>query len=152
MIDQIAGRNISLKPRVSVQKWLLVLLPHFVSFILILSLIHVQMPAFVLIFLLLLIVFSCFYYLRLHIWLSAKNSVKLIFQDTKNQWFLVNSAGEEKSVCLLPDSFYSNYLLILNFVDIYENKYSVIITPDSVPRDSYRQLKVSLITEKIVAD
>ncbi len=93
------------------------------------------------------ITYSAYYFLHLHIWLDSKKSVKTIYQDSRYNWFLMDSTDVEKSVSLLPESFNSNYLIILNFDDNKNSKYSVIVTPDSVPRDEFRQLKVNLRTQ-----
>jgi len=145
MINKTPNRNFSISIYASPQKWVLVLFPHFFSFIVVLSV--VQVSTLLSIVLILAIAYSGYYFLHLHIWLDSKKSVKLIYQDSRNNWFLMDSTGAEKIVSLLPESFNSNYLIILNFIDNKKIKYSVIVTPDSVPRDLYRQLKVTLRTQ-----
>ena len=145
MINKTTNRNFSIPIQTSPQKWVLVLFPHLISIIVVLSV--VQVSVLLSIVVILLITYSSYYFLHLHIWLDSKKSVKLIYQDSRNNWFLMDSANEQKNVNLLPESFNSNYLVILNFVDNKKIKYSAIVTPDSVPGDLYRQLKVNLRTQ-----
>ncbi len=145
MINKTPNRNLSISIHASPQKWVLVLLPHFVAFIVVFSLANVSILLSIV--LILAIAYSSYYFLHVHIWLDSKKSVKLIYQDSTNNWFLMDSANEEKNVSLLSESFNSNYLVILNFTDNKKIKYSAIVTPDSVPGDLYRQLKVNLRTQ-----
>lgn len=145
MINKTPDRNLSISIHASPQKWILVLLPHFVSFIVVFSL--VQVSNLLSIVLILLIVFSTYYFLRLHVFLGASKSVKSIYQDSRNNWFLITANNEEKNVSLMSESFNSNYLVILNFSHFDKANYVVIVTPDSVARDSFRQLKVKLRTQ-----
>jgi len=145
MINKTSNRNLSLGVYASPQKWLLVLIPHLFAGIVVFSL--VQVSLLLSIILTFAIGYSAYYFLRLHIWQGSTKSVKLIYQDSRTNWYLRDSANNEKNVNLLPDSFNSNYLVILNFSDNQKVKYSVLITPDSVPEDMFRQLKVALRTQ-----
>ena len=145
MINKTPNRNLSISIHVSLQKWLLVLVPHFISFIVAFSLVHVSILLSIV--LILTIAYSTYYFLRLHIWLGSNKSVKSIYQDSRNNWYLITVTNDEKSVCLMPESFNSNYLITLNYVDINKIKYAVIVTPDSVPKELFRQLKVNLRTQ-----
>ncbi len=145
MINKTPNRNITIAIHSSPQKWILVLLPHIVSLIVIFSLVQVSTLLSIVLFFA--IAYSTYYFLHLHVWLDANKSVKSVYQDSINNWFLIDSANVEKSVSLLPESFNSNYLIILNYIDINNTKYNVIVTPDSVKRDLFRQLKVNLRTQ-----
>jgi len=145
MINKTPNRNLSISIHASPQKWVLVLVPHFISFIVALSV--VQVSILLSIVLILAIAYSTYYFIHLHIWLDSNKSVKSIYQDSRNNWHLITVANEEKSVSLMPESFNSNYLIILNYMDINVTKYTVIVTPDSVLRDLFRQLKVNLRTQ-----
>ncbi|GAA0403449.1 hypothetical protein GCM10009133_10160 [Cocleimonas flava] len=70
-----------------------------------------------------------------------------MYQDSRNNWFIKNALEEEKTVDLQAESFVSNYLLILNFADNKKKSYTVIVTPDSVSKDLFRQLRVVLRTQ-----
>ena len=142
MINKASNRNISIPIHASSQKWILILVPHLVSLVVIFSV--VQVSYLFSIALSLCVLLSAYYFLGLHLWLSANKSVKFVYQDSKYNWFLVTTDNEERGVNLLPESFSANYLIILNYADINKAKYTVIVTPDSVPRDLFRQLKVNL--------
>ena len=145
MINKTTNGYFSISIHASPQKWVIILLPHLITFIVVFSL--NQVSILLSIMLLFAIAYSSYYFLHLHIWLDSKRSVTSIYQDSRNNWFLMDSANEETSVNLQTDSFMSNYLVILNFIDNKKIKYSVIITSDSIPRDIFRQLKVILRTQ-----
>lgn len=145
MINKTPNKNLSIAIHASPQKWILVLLPHFVSFIVVFSL--VQVSILLSLVLILLIVFSTYYFLRLHLFFNASRSVKTIYQDSRNNWFLISATNDEIKVSLLPESFSSNFLIIINYIDSNQDKYVVVITPDSVPSELFRQLKVNLKTQ-----
>ncbi len=145
MINKTPNRNLSISIRASPQKWLFVLVPYFISFIVAFSV--VQVSVLLSILLILAIAYSTYYFLRLHVWLGSNKSVKSIYQDSRNNWFLITAANDEKSVSLMPESFNSNYLITLNYMDINKTKYAVIVTPDSVSKELFRQLKVNLRTQ-----
>jgi hypothetical protein len=145
MINKTSNGNISLPVHASLQKWLLIILPHLIAIIVVISIVKVSLL--LSFFLFLAIIFSCLYFLRLHIWLKSKYSVLMMYQDSRNNWFIKNALEEEKTVDLQAESFVSNYLLILNFADNKKKSYTVIVTPDSVSKDLFRQLRVVLRTQ-----
>ena len=145
MINKAPNRIFSVSIHASPQKWALVLVPHFISLIVAFSV--VQVSTLLSIALIFAIAYSAYYFLHLHVWLDSNKSVRSIYQDSRNNWFLITAANEEKSVSLMPESFNSNYLIILNYTDINKTKYAVIVTPDSILTDFFRQLKVNLRTQ-----
>lgn len=140
--------NVSLQLIVksSLQKWMIVIIPHFVVFVLIVSL-DVFSPRLKII-LVFLIVISFVYYSCLHLFLIHKKSVTSIKQDSRKNWFITtfdsNNKCELKSVNLLPSSFVSEVIVVLNYQDIDLYYYTVIITADSLSTSEYRRLRVRL--------
>lgn len=76
--------------------------------------------------------------------LSRKSIIKLWFKN-KEEWLLQNRQGEVFAAKLLPGSFRSLHVVILNFKLIDgKNKLSVIILPDSLTKVSFRRLRAQL--------
>ena len=130
----------------SLHKRFVILIPHIIMLILVLS-----MSVFFLwlkILLTILIVTSLTYYFRLHISNALDKSIHAIQQDSVNNW-LIKTNGESEfnnltSVNILPNSFISKYIIVLNFRDTAQSQYSVIIMKDSLQEDDYRRLYLKL--------
>lgn len=131
---------LTIKP--SLQKWLLIIVPHFIAFVIVLtfSVFTFTLKA----GLTFLILFSFVYYFRLHLQQSLKKSVYLIHQDSAKNWFVITKDTERKEVTLSGSSFVSKLLIIINYNDINNNQYGVIVTPDSLSIDDFRQLIVRI--------
>jgi hypothetical protein len=126
----------------SLQKMLLIAIPHLLVLIMVASLDVFAMELKLgLIFVILL---STYYYLRLYYFQTSNKSVIELKQDSAKNWMIstINTmkAQESFSVDLLPTSFISKWLIILNFVDNNRSHYKVIFTPDSLSANEFRHL------------
>ena len=132
----------SYKIKYSFQKLLLIILPHVLSLIMVFWLTSFSMI--LSIGLIMMIITSVVYYFRLYILLSLKKSIIWFNQDSARNWTITTTANEKVPVEILPSSFISNLLIILNYIDINNSHYCVIITPDCLSPDEFRRLKVRL--------
>ena len=107
------------------------------------ALLPLSLPASALIPLYLLLLFSLWLHLRQVAWLSSPSSVvKLKLEGEVLELTLRNN--QQRSEQLLPSSFVSPFLTILNLRrDSYWSR-SVIILPDSMDREAFRHLRVGL--------
>ncbi len=137
---------LSLSIKSSFQKWMIVLIPHllFVILVLFFNLFNYK----IMFVLVALIVASFVYYSRLHLFQNSKHSVMSIYQDSAKNWSFTsnksNKNGEKMSATLLPSSFISKVLIVLNYRDSVRRKHSIIITPDSLSNNEFRRLRVRL--------
>jgi hypothetical protein len=126
----------------SLQKLLLIVMPHLLVFIMVVNLNVFSLGLKVgLVFLILL---SAHYYSRLYYFHISNKSVIELKQDSVKNWMIatINIKGDKDpiSVDLLPTSFTSKWLIILNFVDKNRSHYKVIFTPDSISDNEFRYL------------
>ncbi len=136
--------HLVLKP--SLQKRLLIIAPHLIALFIIVLL--DVFPLYMKIALFTLIVASSIYYSRLHIFNTLKKSIHTIQQDSANNWIIsIQEKGDNKTVELLPSSFISKIIIVLNYKDINKSHYSAIITKDSLSDDDFRHLYVKLKLE-----
>jgi len=86
-----------------------------------------------------------FYFARLHYWQNLKSSVLEINQDAQGQWSALSNAKENDwhLVTLLPTSFVSTFLIVLNFQG-EKRRYSVILPAGSLDEDTFRRLRVRI--------
>ena len=87
-----------------------------------------------------LLVASATYFLLLHYKQSLKKSVLEVNQDAEKQWAVL-ADGKWHLVDLLPNSFISPWLIVLNFKG-GSGRYSVILPADSLDKDTHRRLRV----------
>jgi hypothetical protein len=136
----------------SLQKGLMIAIPHILVFILVLSI--SVLVLFLKSVLILLILLSAFYYSRIYLLNTSKNSVLQLKQNSLHNWWITtiesNKKNELFSVDLLPTSFISKWLIILNFVDNNGSKYNVFITADSISNNKFRNLysRIKLLNNK----
>ena len=98
-----------------------------------------------------LIVLSLMYFLQLHVFQKLHNTVINIQQDSVNNWLVTTLGDDNKPVQreLLPSSFVSPYLIILNFSS--SNRilpFTALITSGSLSEPDFRHLRVRLKTMK----
>ena len=126
----------------SLQKWLLVLVPHLwvMGLVLWVDVFTLMMRLIILG----LVLLSGVYYGRLHLRQGLKKSVLMIQQDSAKNWQITIKGDEQKSVTLLPSSFISQALMVLNYRGLDNKSYPVLITPDSVSNNDFRRLRVRL--------
>ncbi len=140
----ISPLNIAIKQ--SMQKWLILVIPHLMAIIL--SLAVTSFPLWLKVSLFILTVLSFIYYSRLHLFQNSDKSVLSIQQDSAKNWFVTlnkkHGEAEPKSVKLLPSSFISKSLIILNYRDDQRSNYRVLITPDSYSTNEFRHLSIRI--------
>jgi len=129
----------------SLQKQLLVYLPHAISVIIFVWLSRsTSIPLIVIALMMVGAGLSVYYFHRLHISNTLQRSVKLISKDASSNWQIVLSNNNTERVSLDNTCYRSNFLIILNFNDVAKNNYTALITPDSVTTEEYRKLMVLL--------
>ena len=132
----------------SLQKYLIVSIPHFFAVFLLISVI--KLPVFMLILLLITTLVSFFYYLQLHCLHSLRQSIVFVQLDSMNQWHIRFANQSEMTMAdLQASSFISNYLIILSFrthggINSFYKNYSVLITKDSLSSQKFRILKTKI--------
>lgn len=86
------------------------------------------------------------YFVRLHYWKNLKPSILEINQDARGQWSVLANVNEDdwRLVELLPTSFVSTFLIVLNFKDEKRRRYSVILPAGSLDDDTFRRLRVRI--------
>jgi len=129
---------LTVKP--SFQKWLIVLAPHFLVLIVVLSLdvFNFSLKIILVIF----IIISAIYYIFLYLRQTLEKSITMIFQDSSKNWLIQTNNQAQKTVLLMPSSFINNKLILLNFIDSKNKKYYALVTPDSLSKSDFRHLFV----------
>lgn len=83
------------------------------------------------------------YFLKLHYWQQLPRSVLEINQDGQGQW-AIRCYGEDWQLAkLMPDSFISTVLVIMNFT-VERRRYTVILPAGSLDDDTFRRLRVRI--------
>lgn len=136
------SKPLMLEIKPSLQKSLLLIIPHILTLLIVISV--KPFPVSFRFILATLVLLSTVYFFRLHFFKSLKNSVNSISQDSAKNWLIFIKDNEQKEVELLGSSFVSNMLIIINYIDINYNKYNVIIAPDSLSSDEFRRLIVRI--------
>jgi len=141
----------SLKIEASLQKWLIIIIPHLLGILLTISV--DTFPVWLKFILGIFIFISFIYFVLYHITLNQKKSVFSIQQDSVRNWLILLSDNTKNNepidVQLLPSSFISRYLIVLNFQDNKGSYYSVIILPDSISSINFKYLYIRLKTTYI---
>ena len=137
---------LALEIKPSFQKWLIVLAPHFLVLIVVLSL---DVFSFSLkIILVIFIIISAIYYRFLYLRQTLEKSITMIFQDSSKNWLIETNQQVQKTVLLSGSSFISKKLILLNFIDTENKKYYTLITPDSQSESDFRHLFVRIKLRK----
>jgi len=68
----------------------------------------------------------------------------MIFQDSAKNWFIKTREYDKQKVQLLGTRFISKMLIIINLVDSNKKKYTILITPDSLPKSEFRRITVRM--------
>lgn len=85
--------------------------------------------------------------LNTHALRRGKHAMVCVIWDGTQQWTLRTAAGEEFTARLLPGSYVAASLVILNFaLKGRWRRRSVVILPDALDANSFRQLRVYLRT------
>lgn len=101
----------------------------------------------IIIFLLGILILICdYYYFYWRLFYSPRAIVSCRKISEEEQWLLYDRSGKEYIAQLLNDSLITSFIIILNFSLIEsKNEYKTLILPrDSLPKDTFRQLKVLL--------
>ena len=83
------------------------------------------------------------YFLKLHYCQQLPRSVLEINQDGQGQWAIRCYAGEWQLAKLMPDSFVSTVLVIMNFT-VEKRRYTVILPAGCLDDDTFRRLRVRI--------
>ena len=84
-----------------------------------------------------------YYFVSLHYWQTLRSSILEINQDEKGQWSVLTKATGWQLVTLLPTSFLSTFLIVLNFKGD-KHRYSVILPAGCLDDDTFRRLRVRI--------
>jgi len=68
----------------------------------------------------------------------------MIFQDSAKNWFIKTMEYDKQEVQLLGTSFISKALIIINLSDSNKEKYTILITPDSLSNSEFRRVTVRI--------
>ena len=142
MTKNVFTSPLVLIPKVTMQSWMLILIPHFL--ILLFVIITPVELYIVKVLLSLVIILSLYYFLRLYIFKNLDKSIESFSKDSMGNWYIQDVRNQQHPVQLLPSSFVSKFLIILNYAGIDKNKFSVLITRDSLEDDEFRRLKIRL--------
>lgn len=134
---------LNIEQEASFYKWGLVIIPHLFALCIVLLIPYVALN--VKFILVVLIIVSSIFYSRLHLIQGSESAIKSIRVNNKNMWSVNLRDDELVKVDVLPSSFISNWLIILN-LKRHDNLKSVtaLITIDSLDNDTFRHLKVKL--------
>ena len=148
MINNPYTKPIDISLKKTTQKMLILVFPHLLALLVVL--IIDTFPLLLKGLVSIIIVASLYYYCRLYLFYTSKKSITSIQNDSVDNWYLTTVNNAKILASLLPSSFCSNFLIILNYIDINKQKYSVIITPDCLSRDDFRRLRVRLKNTKLL--
>jgi len=142
MLSNPFNTPLALEIKPSFQKWLIVLAPHLLVLMVVLSLDVFNYG--LKIILVILIIISANYYIFLYLRQTLEKSITMIFQDSSKNWLIKTNNQAQKTVLLMPSSFINNKLILLNFIDSKNKKYYALITPDSLSKSDFRHLFVRI--------
>ena len=94
-------------------------------------------------FICLAIIAAASYAVAQHAWLILPASCRMLELDAKGGLQLLRNDGTREEALLLPDSFVSARLTVLN-VKIGRRRRSVLLTPDRTEAEAFRRLRVWL--------
>jgi len=95
---------------------------------------------------LILLILSCL--ISFYIILQQQNDWKKLVWDQKTAWNMVAKNLQVYPVALLPNTFCSHYLIILNFSVFLKDKNikkSLVILPDSMIKKDFKHLRIYLL-------
>ena len=142
MTQNVFTSPLVLIPKVTMQIWMLILIPHFLIFLFVI-ITPVELYI-VKVYLSLAVILSLYYFLRLYIFKNLNKSIESISKDSMGNWYIQDVSNQQYSVQLLHSSFVGKFLIILNYTDINKKKFSVLLTRDSLEEDEFRRLKIRL--------
>jgi len=143
---------LSLNVKPSLQKWLIIFIPHVFVILLIFS--FKEFNPILKVVLVVGVIVSLSYYYRLHLSQFSIKSVTQVQHTLVKTWLVSTTKNRDLiKFELLPSSFVSNYLIILNFnvnnTAGFIPSHTVLFTKDSLSKDEFRILKVRLKTAKL---
>lgn len=150
MISRKKSRRLDISIKTTISKILLVMIPHlFIIGMILFFLRHENFTIYLLLISMILVLASLIYFVRLHLTLQSKKSIKSLYIDAENNWMISRKEGGETRVTVSSTSFVSNLILILNLKHSTQNNSSVLVCADSVNKEEFRVLKVILKTKKL---
>ena len=133
MFSNQFNQSITINVKSSLIKQLLIWFPHAISTTILILFLKLQLLNITYFLLLIIcIVISLVYFIRLHLLFSANKSIQNIQKSTNDIWKVTFKNGVEENVSLMNTSFVSNLFIILNFNDSTSKQYSALISSDSV--------------------
>jgi len=151
MISNNKNSILHLRVVPSLGKILLIILPHLVCFLLMIFCFYQwNISTIYLIVILVCILVSLIYFIKLHLSLSLNKSIKSLTKDSNDKWHINTVDKTNHSVDIVGTSYVSNSLIILNLIDDIKKEYSVLFTVDSLNIDQFRRLKVFLNTKQLL--
>jgi hypothetical protein len=87
---------------------------------------------------------SYLYFYRLHVVKRLRQSIVEVSLATSGDWSVLTSTGQYENVMLLPSSFSSQYLIILNFCTVTTKRYTLLIVKGMMGEDGFRHLRIRL--------
>lgn len=103
-----------------------------------------EVPLWVKVLVTLLILLSMLHSLRKHAFRAMPDVVSNLVWEEGDDWVITLKNGTEHTAQMTTDGFISPWMTVLNFIDEAKRKRSVVLLPDSVTQDSFRQLRVRL--------
>ena len=86
---------------------------------------------------------SLVYLLKRHGLLSGADTITVLVWDSNDEWLVITQDGGEHRVFLQEPIYLQAWIVILNFT-INNRRRPIIILPDVLDRESFRQLRVRL--------
>jgi len=90
----------------------------------------------------LVLIISAFLSLKRHVF--ENHRIQEIIHDSDRDWQLIIGDGKEVYAELQANSYRHPFISILNFKTEDKERYSAILLPDNVDRESFRRLRVLL--------
>jgi toxin CptA len=103
------------------------------------------LPVVVKIIMSLLLASSLYYYLRRYAWLTASNAITVLHLTGKNRCEIKSCTGKFTNTIIEASTFVAPYMTVLCLrIDRTYCYRTVVILPDSIDADSFRQLRIRL--------
>ncbi|HFC91830.1 MAG TPA: hypothetical protein ENJ51_03370 [Leucothrix mucor] len=107
-----------------------------------------SLPIIALLYLLVIIASSTYYFYRWHISRTLNKSILELHINSSGDWSLLTFTKKYNNVTPLDSSFSSQYLVIINFSMTTIGQYTLLITNDMISKNEFRRLRVRLKTKQ----
>ncbi|VAX06947.1 hypothetical protein MNBD_GAMMA26-1982 [hydrothermal vent metagenome] len=141
MLDIHSVPTLRIEPKASRQLLLFLSAAHFAALLIVL---FMPFDLVIKFFVVILVVANLLRLVRLHVFRSSANAIRLVEWDADGEWSLLLANGESLAGQLSPSSYVQTWLVILNFsIGCFVTR-SLILTPDTVDQALLRRLRVRL--------